>query len=85
MDALLQPIVDWLSQNAWIGVLISIYLLLHTALKGVLDGMDKLRLEHDKTPDTDDNAWEKFHTQFKRVMSILGIAAKYMAGIRVKK
>ncbi len=85
METFLQPVIEFLNQHSWIAVLISIYLLFHTALKGVLDGMDKLRLEHDKTPNTDDNAWEKFHTAFKKVMLVLGVAAKYMAAIRVKK
>lgn len=85
MEQFIQPVIDWLSQHAWIGVLISIFLLVHTALKGFQDGLEKLRLEYDKTPETDDNAFEKFVTRFGKFMRLLGLVAKYAAGIRVKK
>lgn len=80
-----QPLVNWLSDHAWIGVLISVFLLVHTALKGFQDGLEKLRAEFDKTPETDDNAFEKFVTGFGKFMKLLGYVAKYAAGIRVKK
>lgn len=82
---LLSPVIEWLNQNAWIGVAVSFLLVIHTALKAFHDGLEKLRLEIDKTPETDDNAFEKFCTGFSRVMKILGYATKYLVGFRAKK
>lgn len=79
---LLYPFVNWMNENAWIGMVIAFFLLIHTGLKAFHDGLVKFRLENDKTPDTDDNAFEKFCTNFGKVMKVLGYAAKYLAGFR---
>lgn len=57
-------------QHAWVGAAIIIVIAVHTILKAVRDAIDK-------TPETDDNKFERFVT-------IMGKVAKYLAGIRSK-
>lgn len=67
--------VDWLNnfaqENAWVGLTIAAILALHTGLKALRDAIDA-------TPETDDN-W------FEKAVTIMGKAAKYLAGFRAKK
>lgn len=67
--------VEWLNKfaqdNAWLGLAIASIIALHTGLKALRDAIDT-------TPETDDNGFEKFVT-------IMGKAAKYLAGYRAKK
>lgn len=58
------------NQNIWIVAGVTIFIALHTILKAVRDAIDK-------TPATDDNA-------FERVVTIVGKVAGYLAGIRAK-
>lgn len=57
-------------QHAWLGALILGFLCVHTGLKAWRDATDK-------TPETDDN-W------FERTVTIMGKIAKYLGGIRAK-
>jgi hypothetical protein len=59
-----------ISQNLWIVAGITIFVAVHTIVKAVRDAIDK-------TPATDDNA-------FERVVTIMGKVAAYLAGIRAK-
>ncbi len=63
-------LTEFLNQNAWVAVIIAVLLGLHTIVKAVRDAIDK-------TPATDDNAFERF-------ASILAKIAQYLIGIRAK-
>ncbi len=58
------------SQNLWVVAGITLFIAVHTILKAVRDAIDK-------TPATDDNA-------FERAVTIMGKAAGYLVGIRAK-
>ena len=60
----------FISQNIWVVAGVTIFIALHTILKAVRDAIDK-------TPETDDNI-------FERTVTIAGKAAAYLAGIRAK-
>lgn len=66
---------DWLNNfatsHAWVGLVVSIIIALHTGLKALRDAIDS-------TPETDDN-W------FEKAITILGKIAGYIVGIRPKK
>lgn len=65
-------IIGWLNSMAlthpWIPLTISIYLVTVKALQGIRDAIDK-------TPATDDNA-------FERIVTILGKTIGYLGGVR---
>lgn len=60
----------FISQHAWVLAAITILIAVHTILKAVRDAIDK-------TPATDDNA-------FERIVTIMGKIAAYLAGFRAK-
>lgn len=60
----------FINQHAWVIAGITIFIALHTILKAVRDAIDK-------TPATDDNA-------FERIVTIMGKAAGYLIGLRAK-
>lgn len=77
--------IAWLQDNQWVGTVIAIVLAVHTLLKAAHDALVSIRSEIDKTPATDDNAFERFVTKFGYVMTFLGKIAAYLIGLRQKK
>lgn len=61
---------NFILEHAWLGAVIVILIAVHTILKAVRDAIDK-------TPATDDNA-------FERIVTIMGKVASYLAGFRAK-
>lgn len=67
---MIENIITWLSSHDYVGTGLALFLAFHTFVKGVRDAFDK-------TPDVDDNWFEKFAT-------FLGRLAKYLVGVRPK-
>lgn len=61
---------EMIANNIWIVAGITIFIALHTILKAIRDAIDK-------TPATDDNA-------FERIVTIIGKVASYLMGFRAK-